>query len=211
VKALPLGARRYGPIGEALALLAVTFPLAVGLRLPTLWLLIPLLLITVTKRSYDLYGLNLQRPGSLAFHLAVITAVFVPYAVGHYALWQWWYGAAFHLRLPEQMIGSVVDQVFIVALAEEFFFRGYLQTQCDQVWGKPYRLLGAEWGVGLPVAAALFALCHMLYGGPVRLVVFFPGLLYGWLRARSATIAVPVLYHAGSNLLMQIMLTSLSA
>jgi len=60
------------------------------------------------------------------------------------------------------------------------------------------------------VAAALFAACHVIYGGPVRLIVFFPGLLYGWLRARTGTILVPTFYHAGSNLLMQVMLASLS-
>jgi len=211
VNSLPVGARRYRPILEALALLAVTFPLAVWLRLPTLWLLMPLLLITVTKRAYEAYGLTLENPGRVGFHLAVITAVFVPYAVGHYALWHWWFGATFHLRLPPQLIPSALDQIFIVALPEEFFFRGYLQTQCDHVWGTPYRLMGAACGVGLPFTAGVFAFCHVLYGGPVRLVVFFPALLYGWLRARSTTIAVPVLYHAGSNLLMQIMLTSLAA
>ena len=48
-------------------------------------------------------------------------------------------------------------------------------------------------------------------GGPARLIVFFPGVLYGWLRARTDTIVVPTLYHAASNVLMQIMLASLAS
>ena len=40
-------------------------------------------------------------------------------------------------------------------------------------------------------------------------IVFFPGVLYGWLRARTGTIAIPTLYHAASNLLMEVMLESL--
>jgi membrane protease YdiL (CAAX protease family) len=207
---LAVSVRRYQPLAEALALLLVTLPLAIGWHLPTLWFLTPLAVLTITKRSYATYGLSLERPGSVGFHVAVITAVFIPYAVGHYALAHWWYGATFHFRVPPFFLRSAVDQFLIIALPEEFFFRGYLQTQCDRIWGRPYRLLGAEWGIGLPLAAAVFAVCHVLFGGPVRLIVFFPGLLYGWLRARTATIVVPASYHAVSNLIMQLMLASLS-
>jgi uncharacterized protein len=202
--------RRYAPIAEAMALLVITFPLAVGLHLPTLWLLAPLVLITLAKRPYATYGLGLDRPGSIGFHVAVILTVFVPYVIGHYALAHWWYGGAFHFRLPPEFLWSIPEQVLIVALPEEFFFRGYVQTQYDAVCATPYQLLGARWGAGLPIAAALFALCHIVYGGAARLVVFFPGLFYGWLRARTGTMAVPTLYHAASNLLMQIMLASLA-
>ena len=206
-----MSARGHGPVIEGLALLTVTYPLAVGLHLSTLWFVVPLTVITLTKRPYPEYGLSLERPGSVGFHVAVVGLVFVPYAIGHCWLAHWWDPATFHLRLPADVLGSAFDQVLLIALPEEFFFRGYLQTQFDQVWGRPYRLFGADWGIGLPLAAALFALCHVLFGGPLRLIVFFPGLLYGWLRARTGTIAVPTLYHAFSNLLMSTLLVSLSA
>ncbi|MFQ5665470.1 MAG: myxosortase family intramembrane protease [Candidatus Binatia bacterium] len=201
---------RYRPIVEALALLAATFPLAVGLHLPTLWFLTPFAVLTVSRRSYAAYGLSVRRPGSAGLHATVIGTIFVPYAVAHWALASYWSGATLHFRLPDSFLRSVFDQVLLIGLPEEFFFRGYLQTQLDQAWGRPYRFGAAPWGVGLPVAALLFATCHLINGGPVRLIVFFPGLLYGWLRARTGTILVPALYHAGSNLLMQIMVASLS-
>ena len=179
------------------------------MRQPTLWFLTPFALITLTKRSYAVYGLSLQHPKSVRFHMLVIAAVFVPYVIGHYALAVWWLGATFRLHVPAQLLQSAFDQLLVVGLPEEFFFRGYLQTECDRAWGKPYRLLGAECRLGVPVAAALFAVCHVFHGGPGRLIVFFPGLLYGWLRARTSTILVPAAYHAGSNLLMQVMLASL--
>jgi membrane protease YdiL (CAAX protease family) len=201
--------RRHRPVAEALVLLAITFPLAVWWHVPTLWLLVPFAVITATRRAYATYGLTWQRPGSLRWHAAVATGVFLPYALGHYALAHWWYGASFHIHLPADFAQSVIDQTLLIALPEEFFFRGYLQTQCDQVWGRPYRFLGAPCGVGIVIAAALFAVCHLTLGigGLTR---FFPGLWYGWLRARTDTIAVPVAYHAASNLLMQVMLASLS-
>jgi membrane protease YdiL (CAAX protease family) len=201
--------RRYQPIAEALVLLAVTFPLAVGLHVPTLWLLTPLALLTFTKRPYHTYGLTWEQPGSLVFHVGVGLVVFVPYVIGHYAWAHWWLGASFHLRWPPAFFESAIDQVLAIALPEEFFFRGYFQTECDRAFGKPYRCLGTNYGPGLLLAAAAFAACHVPFGGPARLIVFFPGLLYGWLRARTSTIAVPVAYHAVSNLLMSIMLASL--
>lgn len=202
--------QRSRPIAEALALLIGTLPLAVGLHLPPLWFLLPFALITLTHRSFLVYGLSLRRPGSLTFHATVIAVVFLPYVLGHYLLAHWCSGADFRLRLPADFPRSVADQVLLIGLPEEFFFRGYLQTEFDRVRGRPYRFLGAQWGIGLPIAAALFAACHVVNGGLPRLIVFFPGLLYGWLRARTETILVPAFYHAGSNLLMQIMLASLS-
>jgi len=203
--------RRFPPLLEAGLVLGLTFPLAVSLRLPTLWLLVPIVLISWTRRPLDTYGLTWRGCGTPRLHLLLIGGVFVPYAVGH-CLWaHWTTGATFALRVPPDFWGLVVEQLFVVALPEETFFRGYLQTQCDLAWRRPYRLLGASCGIGLVVAAAVFAVCHVPFGGPARLAVFFPGLLYGWLRARSESIVLPTVYHAASNVLMKVMLTSLAS
>lgn len=201
--------RAHGAAWEAIGLLAVTLPLALTFNLPTLWLLAPLLLLALSKRPIEDYGLVWSGFGTPAFHLLVAGAVFVPYCAGHYLFAHWRYGADFELRLPPGFATQILDQFVGVALPEEFFFRGYLQTQLDRAWGTPWRVLGARVGAGWLVADALFAACHVFHGGPARLIVFFPGLLYGWLRARTDTIAVPVAYHAVSNLLMSVMLNSL--
>jgi len=200
--------RRYQPIVEASLLLVATFALVVVLRLPTLWFLGPFAVIVFTGRSSATYGLTLGHPGSLGLHAAVVVAVYVPYVLGHYALASWWLGQRFRFSLPPGLTEYALDQVLTVALPEEFFFRGYVQTQCDRVWGKPCDLWGAKCGVGVPLAAVLFTACRVLRGGPVWLSTLFPGLLYGWLRARTNTIVVPTLYHAASAVLMQVMLQS---
>lgn len=184
---------------------------AIRFQSPTLWFLVPLIVITVARRPYEEYGLTWRNPGSPLFHLTVSLAVFLPYAVGHY-LWRYWIeGTAFGFRLPPHFGWEIVTQTLIVALPEEFFFRGYMQTQLDKSFGRPWRYLGANVGFGLPIAAAIFAICHVPLGGPVRMIVFFPGLLYGWLRARTDTIVVPTLYHAASNVLMRVMVLSLAS
>lgn len=202
---------RYWPVVEGLMLLVPTLILHELLQLPTLWFLVPLVVITVARRPYEDYGLTLRNPGSLRFHLVVAVAVFLPYALGHY-FWEYLNeGKSFDLRWPPDLANEILVQTLIVALPEEFFFRGYLQTQLDKSFGRPHHLLGARLGWGLPIAAFLFALCHVPFGGPARMIVFFPGLLYGWLRARTDTILVPTLYHAASNVLMKVMVISLAS
>ncbi len=202
--------RAYPPLIEGLAVLALTLPLALGLHLPTLWFLVPVVVIVARRRPSEPYGLTLANPGSAWLHAAMWLAILLPYVVGHYLFGVWWQGSSFNFRWPPQLWRVAIDQVLVVGLPEEMFFRGYLQTQFDRSFGKPLRLFGADYGWGLPLAAALFAACHVFNGGPARLIVFFPGLWYGWLRARTGTIAVPAFYHAVSNVLMMIMLASFS-
>jgi membrane protease YdiL (CAAX protease family) len=196
---------------EGLCILAVTLPVAFALRLPTLWVLTPLLPIVLEKRRPADYGLSLERPGSLRFHFVVTGGVFVPYVIGYWLSAHLMRGASFHFALPPDFGHAVVYQFLLIGLPEEFFFRGYLQTQFDRALGTPHSLFGARWGWGLPLVALLFAACHTLDGGLLRLIVFVPGLWFGWLRARTGTILVPATYHAASNLLQAVLRASFAA
>lgn len=96
----------------------------------------------------------------------------------------------------------VLGQVFVIALPEEAFFRGFLQTRLDRAWPPGRRLLGVAVGPSLVVASAVFAVAHVLtQPHPARLAVFFPSLLFGWLRARTGGIGASVIFHAGCNVL----------
>lgn len=97
-------------------------------------------------------------------------------------------------------------QFAMIALSEELFFRGFLQTGLNARWKRRWRLLGAEVGAAWPVTAALFALGHLATTPhPARLLVFFPGLLMGWLRERSGNLVAPIVFHGLANLLMEVL------
>jgi membrane protease YdiL (CAAX protease family) len=196
-----------GPLLEAVAVLAVTVPLA--LWQPAFWLLIPFALLYFTRRSFEDYGVRWNL-GGIGLNLAVTALILGGYAAGHYAFGRFVQGAEFHPRLPPQFGFLVYHQIVDVALPEEFFFRAYLQTNLNQAWGRPYRLLGADWGWGLPVSALAFALCHLFYGDLTQLKVAFFGLFAGWLRERTGSIAGPIAYHAAGNILLYSMLASFS-
>jgi len=103
------------------------------------------------------------------------------------------------------LLTYIVVHLGLVALPEEWFFRGYLQGRLDLVFGKPFKLLGVQVGWGLVLASLAFALLHpILLPGVHRLLVFFPALLFGWLRARSGNVGASILVHAGSNVLLAI-------
>ncbi len=98
----------------------------------------------------------------------------------------------------------------MVALPEEAFFRGYLQTSLSDLEKKPIRLLGASLAPGAwLLQAILFALIHFLVDPhPARLAVFFPALLFGWTRAWRGGIGAAIALHAMSNLYSEILARS---
>lgn len=175
------------------------------------------------------YGLNLSRWRSDLAHAAVTMAVvfplfvlaftsfsqllqaipadyaamLAPYGVPHAPRWRlpgnnpWYY-----LRdsLLEKIAGNAA-----VAISEEFFYRGYLQALLERAWpasSRAPRLAGVPMGRAFFATAALFAVGHLVEPAPWRLGVFFPALLFGWLRGRTGTVAGAALVHGASNVFL---------
>jgi len=144
----------------------------------------------------------------LGFAFAVAAIVFPIYALGFYA----WNQPAqpFSLALPPSLPSFVLAQLIVVALPEEAFFRGYLQTALSDLRVKRLRVLGValEPGAWL-LQAVLFAAIHfMVEPHPARLAVFFPALLFGWTRAWRGGIGAALALHAMSNLYSEILARS---
>jgi membrane protease YdiL (CAAX protease family) len=130
--------------------------------------------------------------------LLLMALTFPPFALGYRFYWR--PHAHFALRLPAAIFDEMAGQLVVIALPEEAFFRGYLQTSLDRVWPPRWRVLGAGLGPGWLVTAAIFALGHVLtIRHPARLAVFFPALVFGWLRRRTGGIGASVLFHASCN------------
>jgi membrane protease YdiL (CAAX protease family) len=135
--------------------------------------------------------------------LAMAAAITVPYAAGAW----WWMGSPSEvaLRLPKSWSAGFLLELAVVAVAEEAFFRGYLQSRYDAAWGTVRRIGGAAVGGGLFAASAVFAAAHFAgEWNPARLAPFFPSLLFGWLRARTGAIWGAAGFHAYCNLLQDL-------
>jgi len=136
---------------------------------------------------------------SIAWVLLLVAIVFPPFWFGFKLFWH--ARMPFVLVFPKSPLEDIAGQLLVVALPEEAFFRGYLQTELDDIWGRKIRFLGADLGMGWFISAIIFAVGHFLTTpSPARLAVFFPALLFGWLRARTGGIGAGVLFHALCNL-----------
>lgn len=137
--------------------------------------------------------------GALAWVLLLVALIFPLFWLGYRFFWHPRHHFVF--RLPPSVFDEIAGQFVVIALPEEAFFRGYLQTSLDRAWPPRWRILGAELGPGWLVASLIFAVGHYLtIRHPARLAVFFPALLFGWLRQRTKGIGAPVLFHAACNL-----------
>jgi membrane protease YdiL (CAAX protease family) len=137
---------------------------------------------------------------ALALALASALVIFGPY----YLAWRFWWHPPHTFSLdvhPVAMANDALGQLLLIALPEEAFYRGYLQSRLDEAWPWRMRVLGADVGPGLLVASLVFALGHFVTI-PVapRLAVFFPSLLFGWMRARTKGIGTSVAFHAMCNI-----------
>lgn len=145
---------------------------------------------------------------------ALFAAIFfVPFYFGwrHY----WAPRGAFALRVdPLDALNDVFGQVVIIALPEEAFYRGYLQSRLDEAlpgfgWRRTadggleprrLRVFGVHVGPALLLTSVIFALGHLAtIRQPARLAVFFPSLAFGWLRARTGGIGASLAFHAACN------------
>jgi hypothetical protein len=166
----------------------------------------------VTVRAYGLSLGGLLEParldrgrlaretaGALGWALLLIAITFPPFWFGY--RWWWHPHHAFALRWPPSIFDEIAGQLVVIALPEEAFFRGYLQTSLDRSWPPRWRILGADLGPGWLLASAIFAVGHVLtIRHPARLAVFFPSLVFGWMRARTGGVGAGVVFHASCNI-----------
>jgi len=130
--------------------------------------------------------------------VAVVT--FVPFAVAHH-FWQQWLGHEYRgFHEPDDLRIMLLKQTFLIALPEELFYRGFLETRLERVWPTKRTFLGLPLGRTVVVASALFALGHFLGEyNPARFGPFFPAFVFSMLVRRSRSITGSMTYHGLSN------------
>lgn len=96
-------------------------------------------------------------------------------------------------------------QLFLVAFPEEIFYRGYLQSRLDQIIGKDQKVFGIDLNLAsIVLCSVLFAIAHLVtIPNLARLSVFFPSLLFGWMRRADQSVVPVAIFHALCNLFSQ--------
>jgi membrane protease YdiL (CAAX protease family) len=173
-------------------------------------------------------GLRRDSDWGAAYSVIVAALSLVVAALTLWVLWRWgrvieripaWIGIAAVIGAPllpvvarvahGKPVGHTVATVLWIvlgaAIAEELFFRGYVQSRLNEAFGRRLDLLGVRFGPGLFIAAGFFGLVHVLntydyFTGSGRLnwwhgVAAASTLFYGLLRERTGGIAAPVIVH----------------
>lgn len=202
-------------------------PLAV---VPVLFMWAPVWVLTARGEDPDRYPLavpGLDEPRvwlrAAGQGLAVAAALAVPFVVA-YHVWQTvllpdllravcdagWRGVCGEARraagfgpswtLPPEPLKLVLYHTFFVAIPEELFYRGYLQSRLDEVWAPRWSVGGAMLGPGWLVTCLVFALGHSVVSFQWwHVFIFFPALVFGWLRARTGSVLPGAFFHAACN------------
>jgi hypothetical protein len=76
------------------------------------------------------------------------------------------------------IVSTIIWQFVLSRFAEEFAFRGYIQSRLNQAFGRPMRLLGVRFRLGLIVASLLFGLLHAF--NTFKPAIGFALLGWGW-------------------------------
>ncbi len=109
-------------------------------------------------------------------------------------------GITFLLNSIHPVAARLFIALIFIGQAEEFLFRGYIQTRLNQVFGKPFSLLGLSFGWGIILASLLFGLMHVLSpGNPWHWAwgfwTFFGGLCFGVIREKGGSFVASGLVH----------------
>ncbi len=182
------------------------------------YLYLPTLSMRARGEDFVDYGLTLKHwRADLKLYAIMSALVFPLFVVGYLGFAQVMpllpeqvvkvltpYAAAPHFvaRLPDRFVEHIIDDFFVVALCEEFFYRGFLQARLRDAWPQGRIFLGVRLGPAFWVTAVLFSLGHLAIFQVWRLGVFFPALLFGYMRERTGSIVGAAAFHASSNLLV---------
>lgn len=151
---------------------------------------------------------------ALKLNVVVIAAIAVPWFVAYHVYQTALFPAAvewlglgpapdYHYRgtWPEQFWMLVPYHLFFVAIPEEFFYRGYIQTRLDEVFPLKWRVFGTKVGWGLLWTSLIFAFGHSVVSPQWwHFAIFFPSLVFGWMRERTGGIVAGALFHAWANI-----------
>lgn len=136
----------------------------------------------------------------LLLFLLVSVIVFVPFAIGNHFYQGIIFGRAFHSLQWAGLGLYFFNQVILVALPEEIFFRGFMEDALTRSYPPAHKFLGAPFGKAMLINGLIFAFSHTLITFQWwHFSIFFPSLLFSWLRQKTGTIWVAAFFHAVCN------------
>ncbi len=175
------------------------------LGIPVLFIYVPILWLERKHLEPAEFGLALEGLWpALKLNALLAFTILGPFVLANHVYQGLLFGRHPQWLLPERFWTEVVAyHILVVALPEEFFYRGYMQSRLNQVFDRRWRFLGVPFGWSLFITAVLFAAGHSLV--VVRwwhFSIFFPALVFGWVREKTGNVLASALFHGLCNIVM---------
>jgi len=127
--------------------------------------------------------------------LRVFALLVIPLAVAAY----------YHRPIMKEFLAETW-LVFGAGCGEEIFYRGYIQSRINEAFGRPFHVVGLDFGLGLFVSSLLFGFLHALnsvdyFQGHYDFAWWygvqscFMGLFYGCLREKTGSVLAGAVAH----------------
>ncbi len=183
---------------------------------PVLFIYAPVLWCRVRGVDSFAYGLAVPAFREVgAWGQAMLTSaklmawILLPWLAAYHLYQTRLFGFEPSMRLPESFLTLVAYHTFFVAIPEEFFYRGYVQTRLNEVFERRFILFGIPFGHGLWIGSLLFAFGHSLVVVQWwHFAIFFPGLLFGLLREKTGGVLAGAFFHAACNVMVHVLDTA---
>ena len=178
---------------------------------PAPWLVVPCIWVTAAiipsalkGRKFPEFGLNIKQLKHTLWTLCWVSVLVFS------ALWFGlsllrFCGLPFPLRpAPPQYhdwFSRLFYQFMYIAVAEEVFFRGYVQDNILRLTNKDCRGHQRlhQW-LSICISAGCFAAAHIIVQGQIiSALTFLPALICAWLFVRTKVLLAPILFHGLAN------------
>jgi membrane protease YdiL (CAAX protease family) len=159
----------------------------------------------------DVAGIKAELKFLLIFCAIVLPIYVVAFYSGNWVI-ATMSGQPFSIKpaLPASWGLEIILQIFAIALPEEVFYRGFLQSSLLKIWPNRQWLGPFPVGTAIILTNALFAMSHLVGTyNPLRLLTFFPGLAFSYLAYKNKSLLSAIVFHALCNLLGQALYLSL--
>jgi len=185
------------------------------------WIAIPGVLVTaalvpawVQRREFPRLGFALDHTSLVVRAVGSACVCVLPVIfLGLWVLTLWQVPLPLRPILPERQswFAWLLYQFLYVAVAEEVFFRGYVQANALTLLRRCRRLPEAMVpGTAIALSAGCFAAAHVVVQGQMTAALtFLPGVILAWLFLRTGTLLAPILFHGLANLSYTLMAATL--
>lgn len=138
---------------------------------------------------------------ALKWFLFVCLVIFPAAAVVNHFYQSWLWERDYHTATTQIWASYAITQLLLVAFPEEFFFRGYLQGRLSEVFVVERKIFCADFGLPQILTALVFALSHSFIAVQWwHIFIFFPALVFAWLKEKTGTIWAGTMFHASCNM-----------